>query len=460
LHRYHWFVKGMHFFQLHTVFEDMYKKFGKDMGEVAERVLMMQGKPLATMSKYLEESTLVEASADDTEEEMIEQLLEDYNQLVSEIKEQGIPLAEENKDEPTLDLLIGLQQDYEKYIWMLSAYQNQDKLSANKMLAFLSILFSYLLGVARMKQTVIAIVGPTAVGKTQLSINLAKKFDGEIISGDSMQVYRGMDIGTAKIKPEEKQGIPHYMIDIRDPNESFTVADFQSLVQSYIKKITDRKKTPIIVGGSGLYIQAALYDYNFAKQERNREVVDKLEEELERFGITPLSQRLTEIDPRQASKFHPNSHRRVIRGLEIYEIIGLTMSEYQDSQRKDSPYDLIFIGLEMERKVLYERINTRVDEMIEDGLLNEVESLLNQNLESSQSMQAIGYKEFIPYYKGEYDLERAIELLKRNSRRYAKSQYTWFKNKINVTWYYISSQLFNKDFQMIFENLAGILKNR
>lgn len=328
------------------------------------------------------------------------------------------------------------------------------------MLAFLSILFSYLLGVARMKQTVIAIVGPTAVGKTQLSINLAKKFGGEIISGDSMQVYRGMDIGTAKIKPEEKQGIPHYMIDIRDPNEPFTVADFQSHVQSYIKKIIDRKKTPIIVGGSGLYIQAALYDYNFAKQERNREVVNKLEEELERFGITPLYQRLTEIDPIQASKIHPNNHRRVIRALEIYETTGLTMSEYQDNQRKDSPYNLIFIGLEMERKVLYERINNRVDEMIEEGLLNEVESLLNQNLESSQSMQAIGYKEFTPYYKGEYDLERAIELLKRNSRRYAKRQYTWFKNKLNVTWYDISPQSLNEDFKIIFENLAGILNNR
>src|SRR5690625_3373093 len=189
-------------------------------------------------------------------------------------------------------------------------------------------------------------------------------------------------------------------------------------------------------------------------------LVYKLKVYLERFVIIPLYQLLTEIHPIQTSNVHPHNHSRVIRSLENYETTGLTMSEYQDSQRKDSPYDLIFIGLEMERKVLNERINTRVDEMIEDGLLNEVESLLNQNLESSQSMQAIGYKEFIPYYKGEYDLERAIELLKRNSRRYAKRQYTWFKNKLNVTWYNISPQSLNKDFQMIFENLAGILKNR
>lgn len=311
-----------------------------------------------------------------------------------------------------------------------------------------------------MKETVIAIVGPTAVGKTQLSIDLAKKFDGEIISGDSMQVYKGMDIGTAKIKPDEKKGIPHYMIDIKDPNESFTVVDFQSYVQSYIQEITEKGKLPILVGGSGLYIQAALYDYNFAKQNRNSDITKRLEKEITQKGITPLYQKLKEIDPQQAKNIHPNNHRKVIRALEIYETTGLTMSEYKKDQRKESPYNIIFIGLEMDRSLLYDRINLRVEQMIDDGLLNEVKTFYDEGLGTCQSMQAIGYKEFIPYFNGDYSLDRAIELLKRNSRRYAKRQFTWFKNKLNVTWYSISPSSINEDFQIIFNNLAGILKNR
>src|SRR5690625_3604462 len=328
------------------------------------------------------------------------------------------------------------------------------------MLDYFGILSKYLLGVTRMKETVIAIVGPTAVGKTQLSIDLAKKFNGEIISGDSMQVYKGMDIGTAKIKHDEKKGIPHYMIDIKDPNESFTVVDFQTYVQSYIKEITERGKLPILVGGSGLYIQAALYDYNFAKQNCNSDITKRLEKEVTQKGITPLYQKLKEIDPTQAKNIHPNNHRRVIRALEIYETTGLTMSEYKKNQRKESPYNIIFIGLEIDRSLLYDRINLRVEQMIDDGLLNEVKNFYDQGLETCQAMQAIGYKEFIPYFNGDYSLDRAIELLKRNSRRYAKRQFTWFKNKLNVTWYSITPSSINEDFQIIFNNLAGILKNR
>src|SRR5699024_8781212 len=198
-----------------------------------------------------------------------------------------------------------------------------------------------------MKETVVAIVGPTAVGKTKLSIEVAKAFNGEIISGDSMQIYKGMDIGTAKIKEKEKQGISHYMLDIKNPNESFTVADFKSCVEHHISEISKRQKLPILVGGSGLYVQSVLYDFNFANVNRNKEFTDQLEKEIKQYGIEPSYSRLSQIDPEQAKKIHPNNHRRVIRALEIYETTGLTMSEYQKRQTKESPYNIIFIGLEM-----------------------------------------------------------------------------------------------------------------
>jgi tRNA dimethylallyltransferase len=309
-----------------------------------------------------------------------------------------------------------------------------------------------------MKQKVIAIVGPTAVGKTQLSIEAAKRFNGEIISGDSMQVYRGMDIGTAKITEEEMQGIPHHMLDIKNPDENFSVADFQSYVQQYIEEITARNKLPIIVGGSGLYIQAVLQDYNFADEKRDEHLTQKLEAEMERVGIEPLFQRLEEIDPIQAAKIHPHNYRRVLRALEIYEKTGLTMTEYQEKQSNESPYDSMLIGLEMDRDVLYNRINTRIDEMISKGLVDEVRMLLEQGYENYQSMKAIGYKELIPYVKGEQELEECITLLKRNSRRYAKRQFTWFKNKMDVNWYKLESLANNEKFTDIFVALAGFLK--
>ncbi|MEN2766366.1 tRNA (adenosine(37)-N6)-dimethylallyltransferase MiaA [Ornithinibacillus xuwenensis] len=308
-----------------------------------------------------------------------------------------------------------------------------------------------------MKQKVIAIVGPTAVGKTKLSIEVAKKINGEIISGDSMQVYKGMDIGTAKIKPEEMQGIPHHMIDIKEPNEDFSVADFQYYVQKYISEITSRNHIPIIVGGSGLYIQAVLNDYNFSNEKRDDALTKQLENEMEESGIELLFNRLKRLDPVQASRIHPNNYRRVIRALEIYEKTGLTMTEYQQQQSKDSPYDSLLIGLEMERELLYERINLRIDMMIRDGLLEEVKALMEQGFENYQSMKAIGYKELIPYFNGEAALEDSIHLLKRNSRRYAKRQYTWFKNKMDVNWYNFSASSINEKFSDIFVDLAGFL---
>ncbi|MBY7143589.1 tRNA (adenosine(37)-N6)-dimethylallyltransferase MiaA [Virgibacillus sp. NKC19-3] len=311
-----------------------------------------------------------------------------------------------------------------------------------------------------MKKTVIAIVGPTAVGKTKLSIEIAKRFNGEVISGDSMQVYRGLDIGTAKITEDEMEGIPHYMIDIKDPDEDFSAADFQYYVQTYIDEISSRNKVPVIAGGSGLYIQAALYNYNFSKQKRNDAVTERLEKELENDGVLPLYNRLKETDPEQAAKIHPNNHRRVIRALEIYEITGLTKTEYQQEQELESPYNLIIIGVEMDRANLYDRINRRIDTMVKNGLVAEVSRLYDQGFENCPSMKAIGYKECIPYIKEEQSFETSIELLKRNSRRYAKRQYTWFKNKMDIMWYRITPETMDERYQMILDDLAGILKNR
>ncbi|MFD1360425.1 tRNA (adenosine(37)-N6)-dimethylallyltransferase MiaA [Lentibacillus salinarum] len=309
-----------------------------------------------------------------------------------------------------------------------------------------------------MRTPVIAIVGPTAVGKTRLSIKIAGRFDGEVISGDSMQVYKGLDIGTDKITEVEKQGIPHHMIDIKHPEDPFSVADYQNLVQSHIEEIDSRGKLPIIAGGSGLYIQAALYDYHFAKQRRDQHVTERLEEELKAKGSGTLHNRLWEIDPGHAAKVHPNNHRRLIRALEIYETTGMTMSDYQRNQLENSPYNSIFIGLEMDRERLYRRINNRVDHMLEGGLLEEVKVLYNQGYENHQSMRGIGYKEFIPYFKGDQTFDETVSLLKRNSRRYAKRQYTWFKNKMKVNWYTVTSETIDETFGKILTDLAGMLQ--
>lgn len=290
-----------------------------------------------------------------------------------------------------------------------------------------------------MKDKVIVIVGPTAVGKTELSLKLARDLDGEIISGDSMQVYKGLDIGTAKATKEEQNKIPHHLIDIIDVTENFTVSDFQNKARAVIKDITTRGKLPIVVGGSGLYIQSVLYDYQFPTEVRSERLTKQLEDEVKTHGIDPLYKKLVDIDPDQASKIHPNNHRRVIRAIEVYKTTGLTMTQIQKKQKITPLYDAKIIGLEKERSKLYEQINKRVDLMLETGLLTEVEKLYYQVDESSQSMSGIGYKEFIPYFKNEKSLEKCIDILKRNSRRFAKRQYTWFKNKMDIAWYDLST---------------------
>lgn len=311
-----------------------------------------------------------------------------------------------------------------------------------------------------MKEKVVSIVGPTAVGKTELSIELAKQFNGEIISGDSMQVYKGLDIGTAKIRPEEQQGIPHYMIDIKEPDEDFSVAEFQQNIQTYIRHIHRKSKLPLIVGGSGLYIQAAMYDYQFTNEKRDEQFTKEMEKIIALEGIEPLYKRLTEVDPDQAEKIHPNNHRRIIRALEIYEITGKTMTEHHAEQSKDPLYDVKFVGLDMDRKLLYERINKRVDVMMEQGLLQEVKQLYKEGYAKCQSMRAIGYKEFIPYFEGEQSINRSIELLKRNSRRYAKRQFTWFKNRLPIQWYQLTSSNRINIQENIIKDIAGFLKEK
>lgn len=304
----------------------------------------------------------------------------------------------------------------------------------------------------------ISIVGPTAVGKSELAVQIAHQFNGEVISGDSMQIYKSMDIGTAKVTEEETEGIPHHMINIKEPNESFSVAEFQERVSLLISEITSRQRLPVIVGGTGLYIQAVLYDFNFSSEKRNPDIVEKLEQEAAEQGIESLYNRLKTIDPAQAAKVHPNNERRVIRALEVYETTGQTLSHNHDDQSQNSPYIPHIIGLEMERTALYDRINTRVDEMLDQGLEEEVRSLYDQGFENCQSMKAIGYKEFIPYFKGEYSYERAVELLKRNSRRYAKRQFTYFKNKLNVQWYSVNPLKKNDKNEKILMDLAGMLE--
>lgn len=287
----------------------------------------------------------------------------------------------------------------------------------------------------KQKEKLIVIIGPTAVGKTLLSIELAKKFNGEIISGDSMQIYKGMDIGTAKIKLEEMEGIPHHLIDIKYPQESFSVAEFQQLVRDRITEITSRGKQPMIVGGTGLYIQSVIYDYHFSDVPSDENFRQRLERQAKEEGNQFLYEELVRVDPYGAKNIHPNNLRRVIRALEIFHCTGKTMADYQEEQSPDLLFDTALVGLTMERDVLYTRINRRVDEMMEQGLLNEVERLFEQDLKGSQSIQAIGYKELFTYFDKKITLEEAVEQLKQNSRRYAKRQLTWFRNKMDVEWF-------------------------
>ncbi|WAA10802.1 tRNA (adenosine(37)-N6)-dimethylallyltransferase MiaA [Fervidibacillus albus] len=307
------------------------------------------------------------------------------------------------------------------------------------------------------KEKLLVIIGPTAVGKTKLSIDLAKKFTGEIISGDSMQIYRGMDIGTAKISPDEMNGIPHHLLDIKDPRESFSVAEFQQLVRKKITEISNRNRLPILVGGTGLYVQSVIYDYQFPDVE-DEKVRKQLEKQVEEKGIDFLFHQLQQIDREYARLIHPNNRRRLIRALEVYYATGKTMTEWKLNQKIEAVYDSVVIGLTMERSRLYERINDRVDEMIANGLVEEAKRLYDQGLTNVQATQAIGYKELFAYFDGTVTFDEAVANLKQNTRKFAKRQFTWFRNKMDVQWFEVTEETYDHFFEKICNFVAGKMK--
>ena len=286
------------------------------------------------------------------------------------------------------------------------------------------------------KKPLIILVGPTAVGKTAASIGLAKALHGEIISGDSMQIFQGLDIGTAKISKEEMQGVVHHLIDIKDPWESFSVAEFKHLADEAIADIHGRGKVPIIVGGTGFYINSVLYEYHFGEADTDEAYRAQLEQYAAQQGNEALWQLLNEKDPASAQKLHSNDTKRVIRALEVLHMTGIPASERQSTVDKQTMrYDALYLALSMPREVLYERINLRVDQMIADGLEAEVKAALDLGVpQDALSMTSIGYRQMIQYFNGEYTLERAIELIKRDTRHFAKRQLTWFRHDPNIQW--------------------------
>lgn len=277
-------------------------------------------------------------------------------------------------------------------------------------------------------QKVLVIVGPTASGKTSFGIKCAKKYNGEIISGDSIQIYRGLDIGSAKIKEEEKEGVVHHLIDIKDPKDNYSVKEFQERARNLIDDITSRGKLPIIVGGTGLYIKAVLYDYTFFdEQEKDDEFKDLSNEDI--YNI------LLKEDPKCLEKIHVNNRKRLVRALNILRKHGTGISEIKEKQEHKLIYDAKIIGLTKQREVLNEQINLRVDQMFNEGLKEEIDTLLKSGVNfEDQSMQGIGYKEFKDYYSGTKSLDEVKETIKTNTRHFAKRQYTWFKNQMEIEW--------------------------
>ena len=283
-----------------------------------------------------------------------------------------------------------------------------------------------------MKIPLIVIVGPTAVGKTKLSIELAKAINGEIISGDAIQVYKGMDIGSAKITAEEAEGIPHHLIDILEPNESYSSAQFKNEAEKCIESIYSRGKIPMVVGGTGLYIQSLLYEYDYL--EEDPKVKQYWISQYEHLDRETLHEQLKSVDPIAAASIHPNNKQRVLRALTYYKMHQQSITLQSKSKTISDKYDTILIGLNMPRPILYHRINERVQLMFEQGLINEVKHLLDSGFESAQSMTAIGYKEVIPFIKGEITYDTMVESLQQNTRHFAKRQLTWFNNQMNIDW--------------------------
>ncbi len=277
---------------------------------------------------------------------------------------------------------------------------------------------------------VIVIVGPTGVGKTKLSIALAKAFNGEIINGDSMQIYKGLDIGTAKIKEAEKENINHHLFDIKEVDEYYSVYNYQQDGRKVLADIIKREKIPIIVGGTGLYIKALLYDYEFNEEDK--------QDSYDEYSNEELYDMLLKIDPN--TSIHINNRKRIVRALNYYH----NNKSLPNNNSNRLLYDAIFIGLTMPKEELYERIDNRVNQMIDEGLIKEVEALYQKNIRSRAINTGIGYKELYQYFDHHISLEEAINLIKRNSRRYAKRQYTWFNNKMDIKWFNVNINNFNK----------------
>lgn len=287
-----------------------------------------------------------------------------------------------------------------------------------------------------MKPPLIVLTGPTAVGKTSLSISLAKAVNGEIISADSMQVYQKMNIGSAKIRPEEMQGVPHYLVDVLDPKEDFHIVKFQQMAKAAIKEIYSRGKLPILVGGTGFYIQAVTRDIDFTQAEQEDGYRKELEFIAKLRGADYLHEMLKQADPKSAAAIHAHNVKRVIRALEFYHQNGTPISSHNEAQKQnESPYTLAYFVLNMPREQLYQRIDLRVDQMMEEGLLEEVKSLQQEGCRRHMvSMQGLGYKELLGYLEGDYSLEEAVRILKRDTRHFAKRQLTWFRREPEVTW--------------------------
>lgn len=295
-----------------------------------------------------------------------------------------------------------------------------------------------------MNGNVIVIVGPTAVGKTKLGVDLAKRFGSEVINGDAFQVYKGMDIGTAKVTAEEAEGVPHHLIDICDPGEDYSAANYQHDARQVIKEMSAQKKIPILVGGTGFYIKAALFDYQFSSSGANPDYRRELARLAEEKGGEALFDQLRRVDPVSAERIHPHNLVRVIRALEVFHETGKPFSDHAQEETEQPLFPFLCIGLTMERTILYSRIDARVDQMMADGLLKEAQLMYQLGLRNAQAMQAIGYKEFIPYFDGEISLEDAVERLKKNSRHYAKRQLTWFRRQMPIHWFDMAEAL--KDF--------------
>lgn len=307
-----------------------------------------------------------------------------------------------------------------------------------------------------MKPKVIIILGPTAIGKTKLSIDLAIKLNTQIVSADSMQIYKYMNIGTAKPTEEEMSGIKHYMIDEINPTVEFSVAQYKELAQRYLDEIILKGKTPIVVGGTGLYINSLIYNIQFSESISDPDYRTQLLELAASRGNEYIHSLLAEIDPESAQRLHSNDVKRIIRALEVYRVTGKTMTyHYSISRLNPSKYDFILMGLSIDREVLYERINKRVDIMLKQGLIDEVKTLLEKGYSKKlTSMQGIGYKEIIEYLEGNCSLNDAVEIIKRESRRYAKRQFTWFRRIEEIKWFDVTDLNYEKNFKNVYEYIA------